>query len=59
MINGSKKEKLMQDQRETKSPDAEGRKAMSFKIADYNQLMAIYRRGDNKYRDALRELAQR
>jgi len=49
----------MQDQLETRSPNAEGRKAMSFKTADYNQLMAIYRRGDNKYRDALRELAQR
>lgn len=49
----------MQDQLETRSPNAEGRKAMSFKTADYNQLMAIYRRGDYKYRDALRELAQR
>lgn len=48
----------MQNQRKTKSPNAEGRKAMSFKTADYNQLMAIYRKGDNKYRDALRELAQ-
>jgi hypothetical protein len=49
----------MQDQRETKSPNAEGKKAMSFKTADYNQLMGIYRRGDNKYRDALHELTQR
>ena len=49
----------MQNQRETKFSNAEGRKAMSFKTADYNQLMAIYRRGDYKYRDALRELAQR
>ena len=49
----------MQNQRETKFPNSEGRKAMSFKNADYNQLMAIYRRGDYKYRDALRELAQR
>jgi len=49
----------MQDRKETTAPNAEGGKTMACETADHDKLMAIYRRGDEKYRDALRELAQR